>query len=141
MGKNFALRVSFHAIFACIMTYLVKAKYLTQFFSITEDGVLNFGFSLYIDELRSDGYSGQQLDLNFHLYARVEILSNPDYLTTMIDRCWSTPSSDRNDATSYDLIVNRYRFRFFAHANSCLYNYCLQRQCVTVACLLVRLSY
>ncbi|XP_078352126.1 uncharacterized protein LOC144636802 [Oculina patagonica] len=69
-------------------------------------GDLNFELTLYMDAARSNAYSNQQLDLTFDLYVRIQIASNPNFLTTMIDRCWATPSSDRNDATSYDLIVD-----------------------------------
>lgn len=75
--------------------------------SISESGDLDFDFKLYFDAQRTITYQGQQLDLNFQLYARVMIVSNPSYLTMMIENCWATPTSNRNDFTSYDLIFYR----------------------------------
>ena len=75
--------------------------------SISETGDFDFDFELYFDAERSITYNDQQLDLNVQLYARVMIVSNPSYLTLMIERCWATPTSNRNDLTSYDLIYQR----------------------------------
>lgn len=77
------------------------------FLSISENGDLDFDLTIYTDAERTVIYVDQQLDLNFQLYARVQIVSNPSYLTMMIEGCWATPSSDRNDLTKYDLIQNR----------------------------------
>ena len=81
--------------------------------SISESGDFNFDFKVYFNAERTITYGGQQLDLYFQLYARVMIVSNPSYLTMMIERCWATPTSDRNDPISYDII--QYRCVFIIH--------------------------
>ena len=89
---------------------------------------------MYFNAERTITYGGQQLDLYFQLYARVMIVSNPSYLTMMIERCWATPTSDRNDPISYDIIQYRcvfiihldvYSFVFFLTARTKKQTFCL----------------
>lgn len=76
-------------------------------FSRPEYGELNFSMIAFLDgELTDELTKGDQpLDVGTKLYVRVGVSSNHEKLDLLLDRCYATPTSNREATVNRQFIV------------------------------------
>ncbi|KAL9952417.1 hypothetical protein ACROYT_G039667 [Oculina patagonica] len=75
--------------------------------SVTEYGELNFSMIAYLDSEHTDELTNgdQPLDVGTRLYVRVGVSSRNEKLDLLLDRCYATPTSNREATINRQFIV------------------------------------